>query len=232
MENFVPFAWMGGISVVVMLTWRLYVMMDTQRQLEASITNNADLLEAERRDLDELLQSQTAAIEALTQENQILKQRTEQQSLDLKQLQSDHQALQEKYGELEQDLLARISSGKTLTEHLQAHKLEKARLHRQVESAQEQQTRQEKAQKSLLVKHQEIAEKNKLYQQAVQAAKAKIKALQQDKKQLERDLQQALYQVVALEQEQKLGAKTSQYPVFISSPEDNCPEPSLPQFSR
>lgn len=231
MEQFVSFAWIGGVSIVTILLWRLYVAVDTQRKLEQSLAATMDTLEIERQDLGALIRSQTDTIEALTDENQDLKRRLESHLIAFSQLQADHQTLQEKYAELEQDLLDKIAKGKNLTENLQVNKLEQARLHRQVESAHKQQVQQAKEQQSLRLQHQKVTDKNQLYQKAVQAAKVKIEALKHDKKQLERELQQALQQVVALEQDYTLDSETRlQHALSVISSTDKMIEPSLPRF--
>ena len=236
MTDFVSLAWMGCASVGAVLTWRLFIAIENQRKLEVSIAESTETLEREREDLSSVMIRQTETLEALTQENLRLKQQAESHQVSFSQLQADRQALQYKYAELEQDLLAAISNGKTLEQTLQAQKLEHARLNRQVESVQKRQILQQEEQHTLQVQHQKVADKNQLYHQAVVAAKVKIERLNQEKKQLQRDLQQALYKVVELEKEQpslNSDFQASEWARVSTIPSNNSEKivPSLPQFN-
>ena len=230
MDNFSHFALMASIGVTLILLWRLNVAVRAQSELSKSMTSQSDSMAHERQETEEIVGQLTQVSEELTQVNEALNLDIEQQRLVLSQVQSDHSALQVKYGELETELLAIMTQKTQLSERLQNEQLEKANVQRRLEIVQEKQMAQEQGWRDLQRELKTLNESNQLYQQAVQAAKSKIQTLEKDKKQLERDLQQALYQVVELEQHQEFS--TSSLPPVVDAANSNpTAEPSLPSFS-
>ena len=230
MGSFVSFAFIGGMGVMAVLIWRLYVAVGTQHDMETSFASTSETLETERLTATQQAQTQIEKADHLTSENQALRQQSEEQLKVIHQLQSDHQALQEKYSELEQNLLGNIAQGKVLSSTLQTYKLENAKLQRQTKSLEKSQTEWEKEQQTLLNRHQEISEKHQKYQKLIQAAKETISHLEKEKKQLERDLQQALLQVLALEQEQKSTPELVHNEDLIDTYKNCAVGPCLPTF--
>lgn len=216
---------------MLVLIWRLYVALETQHVIENSLASTSETLEIELLTAAEQIQAQNATVDLLTQDKNALQAQSDQQVVAIAQLKSDHQALQEKYSGLERNLINTMTQEKTLSETLQTYKLNNAKLQRETELLLKSQAQWETEQQALLIQHQAMSDQHQKYLSVIQAAKEKISTIETEKKQLERDLQKALYQVVALEQAQKpmselIGITDQRAAVY----EDEVSEPLLPSF--
>lgn len=230
MGSFVSIALWGGMGLLIVLMGRqLNLGLKNQRTIETALASTCEEFELERLTAQELAQAQNEQINQLTHSNQALEEQSQEQIAAIAQLKADHKALQEKYNGLERNLLEHLAKGKTLEATLQNYKLANARLQHQTESLQKDKIQREQEQQTLLSHHQQISEKHQKYQQVIQAAKEKISHLNREKKQLERDLQQALYQVVALEKAEKPMHHFIE-PSYHEETAYSFREPSLPSF--